>query len=258
MQVGAALWERLGLFWQGNPDALRQCLSCIGQDGNAVLPPAILDRAGVFPAERGPADLESELYTDFSEHVNYPSVDEDDYAVQEFDRLARLGYAKTFTSLEACHAWLGEEPILNKLGLVTKEILRPDGTTKTKRRLILDCRRSDVNNKTSQNQRILLPRALDVAEDILSLLGRAEPSWGYEVLILDFRRFLRPASTPRGTALLHCPLVATRSDHLRCVHADTARQPQCASGLGPPRRCTGPPDPGRLTTSACPTANLRG
>eukprot|EP00974_Lingulodinium_polyedra_P127370 11201936-Lingulodinium_polyedra.AAC.1 len=51
--------------------------------------------------------------------------------------------------------------------------MRPDGSWKAKRRLILDCLRSNVNARVTQNQRILLPSALDVARDLLSLLVTA-------------------------------------------------------------------------------------
>ena len=64
---------------------------------------------------------------------------------------------KPFTSLESCQAWLGCKPVLSRLGLITKESLRPNGQVEVKRRLILDCKSSQVNAQALQNQRILLP-----------------------------------------------------------------------------------------------------
>eukprot|EP00971_Amphidinium_carterae_P006831 134792-Amphidinium_carterae.1 len=88
----------------------------------------------------------------------------------EIERLVKVGYIQTFTDLDECRASVQGEPVLSKLGLISKDIIRADGQIKTKRRLILDCRRSTVNDAAHQNQRIVLPTARDVVHDLLALL----------------------------------------------------------------------------------------
>eukprot|EP00971_Amphidinium_carterae_P059018 1166811-Amphidinium_carterae.1 len=81
------------------------------------------------------------VLSDDSYVANYRDVDGDRHAQQEIDRLIEAGYLRQYESWESlCTAV--SKPTLSKLGLITKEVPRPDGSTKIKRRLILDCRRS--------------------------------------------------------------------------------------------------------------------
>eukprot|EP00971_Amphidinium_carterae_P049153 968500-Amphidinium_carterae.1 len=96
----------------------------------------------VFP-EVGTDAIEHEVEaTDWASFANYSSVDGDVHAMTEIDRLVRLGYLRSFGDLEQCRAFVLGEPVLSKLGLISKEVVLVNGQVKTKRRLILDCRRS--------------------------------------------------------------------------------------------------------------------
>ena len=59
------------------------------------------------------------------------------------------------------------DPILNRLALVTK--VRRDGTLK--HRLVWDLRRSGVNSLVRHGERIVIPRVLDVIQDLSDLQG---------------------------------------------------------------------------------------
>lgn len=86
-----------------------------------------------------------------------------------------------FDSYENLAQWLGDRPHLSKLGMITKE---KDG--KTKRRLILDCKQSHVNDKACSGGKLLLPRISDAIDDALYLMHQCQPNDGIEWLVPDF------------------------------------------------------------------------
>eukprot|EP00971_Amphidinium_carterae_P352447 6492599-Amphidinium_carterae.1 len=139
---------------------------------------------GIFPKV---SDELTPQYLSEDPHVlNYRDVDGDAHAQQEIDRLIEAGYLRRFDSWENLKREVGR-PILSKLGLITKEVLRPDGSYKTKRRLILDCRRSGVNTHARQSSRILLPMPRDVAHDVLHLLQFVQSRESVEALVIDLK-----------------------------------------------------------------------
>ena len=98
--------------------------------------------------------------------MNYASVEEDDYALRELDRLWAAGFIKKFATLDLGTEFLGCTPVVSKFGLVIKQ----------------KCAR--------KNQRIILPHVLDVVFDALTLGGDASP---IEALALDVSdAFWRP------------------------------------------------------------------
>ena len=96
------------------------------------------------------------------------------------------GWLLEFDTPDQLKAFLGADPILIKFGLVVKT--RNDIT---KKRLILDAKASGISEIASKKERILLPRILDVAHNILNLqaLGPEE----VEPFILDYYLTLRSA-----------------------------------------------------------------
>ena len=80
-------------------------------------------------------------------HTNYSSVDDDAAAEPEVNRLIETGFVKEFSSYEDLQLWVEGQPHLSRLGMITKE---KDG--KTKRRLILDCKESRVNERALGQQ----------------------------------------------------------------------------------------------------------
>ena len=123
----------------------------------------------IFPAKepsQDPPPKRRKLATFHQGHRNYASVEEDTAAEEEIKKLAaNSAFIKTFTSYADTCAFLNAKPIISKLAMITK--VTP---TKVKRRLILDCLRSAVNEHTIQWERGLLPYVLDVIADILELM----------------------------------------------------------------------------------------
>ena len=70
----------------------------------------------------------------------------------------------------------------SKLAMISK--LRADGTSK--RRLILDCRESQVNDRAHRGGRLVLPRPLDVVNDCLHMWKHGGPDSFLELLVLDY------------------------------------------------------------------------
>ena len=92
--------------------------------------------------------------------TNYSSVtDNPDDARVELDRYKEEGYLKVVSKKDV-EKELGHGTI-SRLGLIVKE--KPEGK---KRRIIIDLRRSDGNNKSHLPERLVLPRPLDAVEAI--------------------------------------------------------------------------------------------
>ena len=140
---------------------------------------------GVFPKSEG-EDFEADgvdfVWRDPSLHENYTSVDNDEAAEPEVRRIVETGFVEVFKSLEACKRYLGAEPVTSKLAMVSKQ--RADGTWK--RRLILDCRESQVSDRASRGGRLVLPRPVDIVSDCLHMWKHAGTDLSMEALVLDF------------------------------------------------------------------------
>ena len=109
----------------------------------------------------------------------YTSVEADEDAWLEVKKLVDKGWLLEFSSLRELRDFLGEEPILSKFGLVVKE-----KAGVTKKRLILDAKASGISDVASKRERVILPRILDVAQNMHKLQAiRSEP---VELFILDF------------------------------------------------------------------------
>lgn len=79
-------------------------------------------------------------------HSNYSSVDGDDMAAPEIERLISTVFVKAFGDLPQFQNWWGGKPHLSKLGMITKE-----KGGRVKRRLILDCKASGVNMREQES-----------------------------------------------------------------------------------------------------------
>eukprot|EP00971_Amphidinium_carterae_P047200 929608-Amphidinium_carterae.1 len=82
------------------------------------------------------------------------------------------GWAEVYDSVEEMRRRHGSEVdiVLNRLGLISK--VKPDG--RTKHRLVWDLRRSRVNSRLRQGQRVVLPRLRDIVDDFLHI-ARTHP-----------------------------------------------------------------------------------
>ena len=139
---------------------------------------------GVFP----PSDLQDPELDYFeppdeSLHTNYVSVDNDPDAEPEVRRLLESNFVKVFDSLEEAQSWAGGRLHLSKLAMITTE---KDG--RIKRRLIMDCRRSSVNDMAARGGKLVLPRISDVVDDLLYLLDQMSDAEdiSMEMMVLDF------------------------------------------------------------------------
>ena len=96
----------------------------------------------------------------------FQSVENDDDAWVEVQRFVSKDWLRQFNSENDLAAYLGESPVLSRFGLVVKV---KGGSVK--KRSILDSKVSGVSGVASKLERVLLPRLLDVAQDILFLLS---------------------------------------------------------------------------------------
>ena len=149
------------------------------------------EQLGIFPDAQEPHDLVDPLEASFPDpefRASYASVESDDHATEELDRLVQAGFLCRFDSLADCQAFLdGQNPVVSKFGMVVKV---KDG--RTKRRLILDAKESGVTACARKNQRILLPTCVDLIHSCL----RQQALWarhggaaaaGQRLLVLDVK-----------------------------------------------------------------------
>ncbi len=139
------------------------------------------EHRGVYPPvdDEAPDDPE-ELATLLDEQAP-ASPEDEEFAQAMFRDYEAKGFVRGFDSADDLEAFLGEEPVLSRVHVLTKERLG-----KTKRRLILDCKRSGLTDASRKAERALLPRAVDVVDDILSLECDAAAGEGVQILVLDF------------------------------------------------------------------------
>ena len=166
-------WRRAA----NDPDwAVTKWLTDTGVPAGLALHP---EDCGIFPRTSVEAMPTDSLHADPSDFLPYASVEADDDAWDQVQGLVDKGWLLQFNSLDELKAFLGTEPILSKFGLVVKE---RNGVMK--KRLILDAKSSGITGVASKHERILLPRILDVAHNVLNL--QAEGTDDVELFILDF------------------------------------------------------------------------
>jgi hypothetical protein len=94
---------------------------------------------------------------------------------------ADKNFLRRFDSLEECRRFLGGDPILSKLAMITKT-----KNGRLKRRLVLDSKRSRVVQVSAMPERVLLPRITDAITDHLDLMALCTHFESVEFFILDF------------------------------------------------------------------------
>lgn len=128
---------------------------------------------GVFPRVTGlnPVDgpTEAELIRPLDGWTNWPSAEEESADLHKLVRDAESkGFCRVISDEKTAKQILGEDPILNKLGVVVKFSGSGD-EVKKKSRIIWDMRESKVNDRCDPAERIILPRLLDVVSETLTL-----------------------------------------------------------------------------------------
>ena len=167
--------------------------------------------AGIFPLiplKTSDTKAISSLYSWNDGHIDCVSVSDGRERVEtELARLVEKGYITKYVSWDAwCADYQGV--IVSKLAANTKE--RADGTVKL--RLIVDMRRSGLNEHVVLNERIVLPRVRDAVKDVMSLMAQPN-SEGIEVepAVVDFVDAYqtigpRRAETPSDRGVRRCLL----------------------------------------------------
>ena len=128
----------------------------------------------------------TELASDYHQFTNHGNIEEDGEAMGIIQGYIDKGYLRAFNSLQECEAYLGAKPILSKFACLSRE--RYDavsGEWKTKRRVILDSKASDVKSASSRQYRTVLPRIMDAVNDVMHLMDKADRQQQLEHLVLD-------------------------------------------------------------------------
>ena len=94
------------------------------------------------------------------------------------------GFCHLVKTVKEAEEELGRAPILNKLGVITKEKIE-NGITSKKSRIIWDLRRSGANQCCHQGERVLLPRLLDLAAAALEGYRKSQRCWLAAIDIKD-------------------------------------------------------------------------
>ena len=137
---------------------------------------------GVFPAVDHASTTDScDLCVDEDVFTNYPGIDQDEVAQLEVTDLHRRGLLEAFDSIEDVRNYLGQKPVLSKVGVRTKIV-----GDKVKKRVIVDSCRSGVSDSTTNPERSVLPRVLDAVDDFMVQRQSANRESGTDFVVLDF------------------------------------------------------------------------
>jgi len=123
---------------------------------------------GIFPeAVVQPYMGHEDLHCNLQNFRNYKGVEESEVTETEIQRHLDKGHLAAFSDIGALKDFVQGEPILNKLGLVTK--IR---NAVKKSRMILGTKESWVKHATWKSQRVILPRLFDAVLRRLALMAR--------------------------------------------------------------------------------------
>ena len=195
-EVNAELIER----WRhrsGDPDAEAVDWLTAGAPAGIDLHPQL---AGIFPSSEGKPKAHRPIQPFDPAFTNYSSVEDDEAAVPEVTKLMDTPYVDVYATLKEVKDVLGEEPVLSKLAMLSKEQLDT-----IKKRLILNCLASGVNSKTKQFERLLLPFITDVINDSLDLLGRLKDDEEVWFMVLDYTDAFFKVPCARASASIPRP-----------------------------------------------------
>ena len=112
------------------------------------------------------------------------AADNDDDAAAELDKLPPKNYILAFDSDDDLREYLGEDPVVNELIVITKT-----SGNRIKKRIIVNVKKSGISRSSRKSERVGLPRALDVVWEALDILKHAKTHHAIGELahlILDF------------------------------------------------------------------------
>eukprot|EP00435_Cladocopium_sp_Y103_P027534 s576_g6.t2 len=147
---------------------------------------------GIFPKNQAETTGESKGPDEFSdalaqmgEVTNYHSVTDDiENARIELERYERLNFVTKVPSGEVRDSMA--HGTISRLGLIVKE--KPTG--ETKRRIVIDLKRSGGNDKSTLPEKLVLPRPRDAVEMMRSVFDQRQPygagtNYGRELVVID-------------------------------------------------------------------------
>ena len=144
---------------------------------------------GIFPtvpAARAELETNQIQAKTLAEWRNYSSAETEASELRKLiEEYETRGFCHLADSVGEVQAELGRPPILNRLGLIIKDKINDQGEVVRKSRVIWDLRRSGANSMCHQGERILLPRLLDLAADILWQIRQGKQAWIAAVDIRD-------------------------------------------------------------------------
>ena len=136
----------------------------------------------IFPSmDHVPISDPCDLCVDENRFANYAGVDQDEVAQGEVFDLHRRGLLEAFNSINEVQNYLGQRPVLSKVGVITKIV-----GNKMKKRVIVDSLRSSVSDSTTKPERSVLPRVLDVVDDFMVQRLSAYHKESTDFVVLDF------------------------------------------------------------------------
>ena len=138
-------------------------------------------RFGAPAGLASPAFDPCDLFVDEDVFTNYAGVDQDKVAQVEVLDLHRRGLLEAFDSIEEVQNYLGQKPLLSKVGVLTKLV-----GDKVKKRVIVDSHRSGVSDSTTKAERSVLPRVLDAVNDFMVQPRSATRDASTDFVVLDF------------------------------------------------------------------------
>ena len=140
---------------------------------------------GIFPLTKAKGEAHAELWRHWARTeptANYASVEEHrELVMAEVDRLRTSGFVTIYSSWAAVLAKFGNV-VVSKMAAISKA--RDDGSTKL--RLIIDMRRSNVNDHARLHERIVLPRVVDLLQDALAMLEHGTVDEDLDMMVIDW------------------------------------------------------------------------
>ncbi len=138
---------------------------------------------GIFPPSDSPYESGVDEYVSMNgDWDNYTSYAEHQVGAEELLRqdLAnkRLRWFNTYQEMKQA---AGGDVTLSKIGVIAKQ-----KAEKMKLRLVHDLRRSGKNDEVKVDQRVVLPRLMDVVEDGLAVTSQVKDKSEYDHLCIDF------------------------------------------------------------------------
>eukprot|EP00971_Amphidinium_carterae_P331013 6464345-Amphidinium_carterae.1 len=137
---------------------------------------------GIFPLYSAPyADDDPEGLTSDGTWADENGPEQFEIAAEELRKFELKQFVLKFDSYSAVCQHLGEKPVLSQLRVLTKE---RNGVKK--HRIIFDLKASGVTAASSNMERVLLPRVLDVIHEIMLHAQKLPETHCMKLLVVDF------------------------------------------------------------------------